>query len=109
MPNRIVQPVHFEDFDGRHERLVFAYLLRTDNWQTIDWYGQSGSDSGRDIWGIWETDAYPQGQKICIQCANVRSLTYKKVREDLDKVLARPNGKPDVFVVVAGGSVSAAL
>jgi len=105
-----VQPIHFEDFGGHQfERLVFAYLLRTDNWLSLEWYGQSGSDSGRDIWGIRERDGYPQGQKVCVQCANQKSLTYKKVQEDLGKILNGPNGKPDAFIVVAGGSVSAAL
>ncbi len=110
MPNRIVQPVHFEDFDGHQfERLVFAYLIRTDNWLSLEWYGQTGSDTGRDIWGIRERDGYPQGQKVCIQCANHRSLAYRKVQEDIEKILKGPNGKPDAFVVVAGGTVSATL
>lgn len=110
MPNRIVQAVHFEDFGGHQfERLVFSYLIRTDNWLSLEWYGQTGSDSGRDIWGIRERDGYPQGQKVCVQCANQKSLTYKKVQEDLGKILNGPNGKPDAFIVVAGGSVSATL
>jgi hypothetical protein len=110
MPNRTVHPVHFEDFDGHQfERLVFACLLRTDDWLSLEWYGQTGSDSGRDIWGIRERDGHPQGQKVCVQCANQKSLTYKKVQEDLGKILNGPNGKPDAFIVVAGGSVSAAL
>lgn len=110
MPNRTVNPVHFEDFDGHQfERLVFAYLLRTDNWLSIEWYGQAGSDSGRDIWGVREQDGHSQGQKVCIQCANKKSLTYKKVQEDFQKVLSGPNGKPDAFIVVAGGTVSALL
>jgi hypothetical protein len=39
----------------------------------------------------------------------MQSLTYKKTQEDLEKLLSGPNGKPDVFVIVAGGTVSAAL
>lgn len=110
MPNRTVQPVHFEDFDGHQfERLVFAYLLRTDNWLSLEWYGQTGSDSGRDIWGLRERDGHPQGQKVCVQCANQKSLAYKKVKEDFEKVLNGPNEKPDAFIVVAGGTVSATL
>ena len=110
MPNRTVHPVHFEDFDGHQfERLVFAYLLRTDNWLSLEWYGQTGSDSGRDIWGIRERDGHPQGQKVCVQCSNQKSLTYKKVQEDLGKIINGPNGKPDAFIVVAGGSASANL
>jgi len=110
MPNRIVQPIHFEDFDGHQfERLVFAYLIRTDNWLSLEWYGQTGSDSGRDIWGIREREGHPQGQKVCVQCANHKSLAYKKVQEDFEKILKGPNGKPDAFIVVAGGTVSATL
>lgn len=101
MPNRTVHPVHFEDFDGHQfERLVFAYLLRTDNWLSLEWYGQTGSDSGRDIWGIREQDGHPQGQKVCVQCSNQKSLTYKKVQEDLGKIINGPNGKPDAFIVL---------
>ena len=110
MPNRMVQPIHFEDFDGRQfERLVFAYLLRTDNWQSLEWYGQTGGDSGRDIWGIKERDGFPQGQKVCFQCANWKSLTYEKASEDFEKVLSKPKGKPDAFFIVVGGTVSAAV
>jgi hypothetical protein len=105
-----VHPVHFEDFDGHQfERLVFACLLRTDNWLSLEWYGQTGSDSGRDIWGIRERDGHPQGQKVCVQCSNQKSLTYRKVQEDLRKIINGPNGKPDAFIVVAGASVSATL
>jgi len=45
VPGRLVQPIHFEDYDGRQfERLVFAYLLRTRSWRKLDWYGQVGDD-----------------------------------------------------------------
>ena len=43
-PAQYVQSVHFEDFDGRQfERLVFAYLARTEKWLSLEWYGQTGS------------------------------------------------------------------
>lgn len=110
MLNRTVQPVHFEDFDGHQfERLVFAYMLRTDDWLSLDWYGQVGSDSGRDIWGVREKDGYSQGQKVCILCTNQKNLKYNKVVTDINKVLNGSNGKPDVFVVISGGNVSASL
>ena len=111
MLNRQRKPIHFEDLDGyQFERLVFAYLLRTDNWQSfIEWYGQTGSDSGRDIWGVRERDGYSLGQKVYVQYANQKSLAYKKVQDDFEKILNSPNGKPDVFIVVASGTVSATL
>ena len=55
MPAKYVQPVHFEDFDGtQFERLVFAYHARVEKWRSLEWYGQSGSDLGRDVWGVRE-------------------------------------------------------
>jgi hypothetical protein len=108
MPNKTVQPIHFEDFDGyQFERLVFAYLLRTDNWLSLEWYGQTGSDSGRDIVGVRERDRYPAGQKVCVQCTNWRTPKYDKIRKDFEKILSTE--KPDVFIVVTGGKVSSRL
>ena len=50
-PSKYVQPIHFEDFDGsQFERLVFAYHARAEKWKSLEWYGQTGSDLGRDIW-----------------------------------------------------------
>ncbi len=34
------------------ERPVFAYRARTEKWKSLEWYGQAGSDLGRDIWGV---------------------------------------------------------
>ena len=66
MPAKYVQPVHFEDFDGtQFERLVFAYHARVEKWRSLEWYGQSGSDLGRDVWGVRE-----DGETVCIQCVN---------------------------------------
>jgi uncharacterized protein affecting Mg2+/Co2+ transport len=46
----MVQPIHFEDQSGQDfERLAFAYILREEEWDTIDWYGQLGSERERDI------------------------------------------------------------
>jgi len=110
MTNRTVQPIHFEDFEGHQfERLIFAFLLRTDNWISLEWYGQVGSDAGRDIWGIKERDGYSQGQKVCIQCSTQKSLKYKKIEADLNNILKGPNGKPEVFMVISGRTISAPL
>lgn len=110
MQNTTVGPIHFEDFDGHEfERLVFAYMLRTDNWISLEWYGQVGGDMGRDIWGIRERDGKPEGQSVCVQCTTQQSLGIKKVRADLDKISKGPQGKPEVFVLVAGRNVSADL
>jgi hypothetical protein len=105
-----VAPIHFEDFDGRtFERLVFAYLLRTDNWRTLDWFGQVGKDKGRDICGERLTDGRPQGEKVCVLCANWRKLTAAKVKGDLKKLKASNWANPDQCIVLSGGSVSAKL
>jgi hypothetical protein len=100
-----VHSIHFEDFDGSEfERLVFAYHWRTDEWLSLEWYGQTGSDLGRDIWGVRK-----DGETVCIQCANRKSLTFSKVEADIGKVLKAPNGVPHRFRVVAQSNVSAKL
>src|ERR1700722_3657202 len=72
---RAVQPVHFEDFSGQQfERLVFAYHMQIENWRTLEWYGQSGGDCGRDIWGVRET-----GESLCIQCKNRKATSATEI------------------------------
>lgn len=104
-PARTVQPVHFEDFNGHQfERLVFAYHLRTDEWRTLDWCGQSGGDQGRDIWGERR-----RGGTLCIQCANRKSVTATKMLRDIDKMLSDKNMRPDAVLIVCASNVSARL
>jgi len=108
-PSSTVHRVHFEDCDPRDfERLVFAYLLRTDRWDTLDWYGQVGSDLGRDIWGVRDRDEHRK-TSVCLQCANRRSVPLSKVKGDIDKIIGAPNGVPDELLLVTGGPVSALL
>ena len=100
-----VQPIHFEDFDGaQFERLVFAYHARTESWKSLEWYGQTGSDLGRDIWGV-----RGDGESVCVQCVNRTGLTFAKIRDDLSKVLRAPNGVPKRFRIVARSTVSAEM
>ena len=104
-PETTVRRIHFEDFSGpEFERVCFAYLLRAFEWKTIDWYGQLGGDSGRDIWGVRTT-----GEAECFQCANHRALKFKKAEEDLAKLVTGPNGLPAKFTLIAGGMVSAQM
>ena len=98
---RTVLPIHFEDRSGSEfERLVFAYVFRIKEWETFEWLGQTGDDDGRDIWGVYNGTTY------CYQCANYRSLVFKKVTDDIDK-LVEVGLIPDCFTVVCGGRVSA--
>jgi hypothetical protein len=108
-PAVYVQPVHFEDFDGSHfERLVFAYHARTEKWRSLEWYGQAGSDLGRDIWGVRD-DGTKDGESICIQCVNRKSLIFAKAEKDVAKVLKSDNGTPHHFRIVARSNVSAGI
>ena len=108
-PAKTVHHVHFEDFDGHQfERLVFAFHARTDKWHSLEWYGQAGSDLGRDIWGIRDDDT-KNGESVCIQCVNRKNLTFAKAEDDISKVLAAPNGVPQRFRIVARPSVSAEM
>src|SRR5258708_31935037 len=100
---KTVLPIHFEDRSGTEfERLVFAYVLRQRDWDSIEWLGQTGGDDGRDIWGV------SQQQTYCFQCANYRQLTFKKITDDIDK-LVNEKMIPDHYTVVCGGRVTATL
>lgn len=108
-PASTVHTVHFEDLDGsQFERLVFAYHWRTDDWRSLEWYGQAGSDLGRDIWGVRENEAQQQ-ESVCIQCVNRKQLTFDKAEKDIAKVLKAPNGVPYRFRIVAQCKISATL
>lgn len=108
-PALYVQPIHFEDFDGtQFERLVFAYHWRSEAWRSLEWYGQAGSDLGRDIWGVRE-NATKDGESVCIQCVNRKDLTFAKVEKDISKVLKAPNDVPHRFRIVARSKISAKM
>ena len=108
-PAKYVQPIHFEDFDGsQFERLVFAYHARSENWRSLEWYGQAGSDLGRDIWGIRDNET-KAGESVCIQCVNRKNLTFAKAEKDISKVLKAANGMPHHFRIVARSNISAEM
>lgn len=106
MPEIVVQRIHFEDRSGlEFERLAFAHILRVEKWEAIDWYGQLGSDRGRDIWG--KLSNRDRHSTVCYQCANHQRLVFNKAKEDIDKVCSGPNKIPHRFVLIVGGKVSA--
>jgi len=106
MPIATVRPIHFEDFDGHDfERLVFAYLLWA-GWRDVAWYGQTGSDLGRDIIGTELFDGEPDRRTV-VQCVNRASLTLTKAKRDMKRAVAAPSGKPDAFLFVCRSNVSA--
>lgn len=108
-PAKYVQPIHFEDFDGsQFERLVFAYHARTEQWKSLEWYGQAGSDLGRDIWGVRKNETNDD-ESVCIQCVNRKQLAFAKAETDIAKVLKAPNGVPYRFRIVAQCKISANL
>lgn len=103
---RTVRPIHFEDFGGAEfERLVFAYHL-CDGWTDLAWFGQTGSDQGRDIIGIHPFDDQPD-ERTVIQCVNRDRLTQAKAEKDMAAAVNAPTGKPDAFKFVCRGNVSA--
>jgi hypothetical protein len=108
-PAKYVQPIHFEDFDGsQFERLVFAYHARTEKWKSLEWYGQAGSDLGRDIWGV-RKNGTNDDESVCIQCVNRKNLTFAKAEKDISKVLKAVNGTPHHFRIVARSNISAEM
>jgi hypothetical protein len=109
LPAKYVQPLHFEDFDGaQFERLVFAYHARAEKWRSLEWYGQVGSDLGRDIWGI-RGEVTGGTETVCVQCVNRGRLTFAKAEGDLGKVLKAKNGTPQRFRLVTRSAVSAKM
>jgi hypothetical protein len=106
--NRLVRRIHFEDYGGAEfERLVFAYHVRA-GWQGLEWYGQTGSDQGRDILGseIIE-DGHPR--KTVIQCVNRGNLARAKALNDMRRAMLAPGGPPEAFKFVTRAGVSASL
>jgi hypothetical protein len=106
---KTVHSVDFSDLSGREfERLVFATLLRMYSWHTIDWYGQSGSDNGRDIIGTRDDEC---GRKVSVvvACANWKSFTSAKGISDIDKLVKGLSKPPYEVIIVTGQSVSSAI
>jgi hypothetical protein len=105
MINRTVAPVHFEDYSGANfERLVFAYHLR-EGWLDLAWYGQVGSDLGRDLIGTETRDG--TYVRTVIQCVNRGVLTLDKCKRDMAKAISAPTGIPAAFKFVCRAAVSA--
>jgi hypothetical protein len=103
---RTVRPIHFEDFSGSEfERLVFAYHL-CEGWSDLAWYGQTGSDQGRDIVGTRPFDDRPD-ERTVIQCVNRASLTQAKAEKDMTAAVGAASGRPAAFKFVCRSSVSA--
>jgi hypothetical protein len=97
---KLVFPIHFEDRGGiEFERLVFAYVCRLKDWDTVEWLGQTGDDGGRDIWAMRDKETF------CYQCANYQKLILKKVTDDIDKLIKRET-IPDNFIVICGGKAT---
>ena len=49
--SRESHPDELDILIGSRCRLVYAYLIRAERRLSLEWYGQVGSDLGRDIWG----------------------------------------------------------
>jgi len=100
---KTVHPIHFEDLSwSQFEWLIFAFVRRLRTWDQIEWFGQLGHDEGEDIWGE------SAGATYCYLCANYKSLTLKKGKDDVDK-LVKFNRVPDFLIVVCGGKVAASI
>jgi hypothetical protein len=105
---KTVHPIDFSDLSGREfERLVFATLLRMHAWHTLDWYGQSGADKGRDIVGTRD-DEYGAKISVVVACANWKGFTSTKGTSDMSKLVKGLSEPPHEVVVVTGKSVSGA-
>jgi hypothetical protein len=100
-------PINFKDLSGHDfERLVFATLLRMRAWRSLNWYGQTGGDEGRDIIGVCDDD-FGREATVAVACANWQTFTLGKARKDIDRLTSTQTPPPHEVIVIAGGSVSA--
>lgn len=104
-----VHPIDFSVLSGHEfERLVFATILRMHAWRTLDWYGQTGGDRGRDIIGTRDDD-YGNKVTVVVACANWKSFTSTKGNTDIDKFVKDLPELPHEVILVAGKSVSGTI
>jgi hypothetical protein len=102
-----VFPIHFLNLSGdEFERLVFASLFRMHAWHTLDWFGQTGGDDGKDIIGVRD-NWYGDPETVVFACANWKAFTSTKGISDIDKIVASLGNPPDEIVIVVGSNVSA--
>ena len=106
---KTVHPINFSELSGHEfERLAFATLLRMHAWHTLDWYGQTGGDKGRDIVGTRDND-YGNKVTVVVACANWKSFTSTKGISDIDKFVKSLPELPHEVILVAGTSVSGTI
>jgi len=104
-----VHPINFSVLSGHEfERLVFATILRMHAWRTLDWYGQTGGDRGRDIIGTRDDD-YSNKETVIVACANWKFFTSTKGNTDIDQFVKDLPEPPHEVILVAGKSVSGAI
>ncbi|WDJ88986.1 restriction endonuclease [Xanthomonas campestris] len=102
-----VFPIHFLDLSGdEFERLVFASLFRMHAWHTLDWFGQTGGDDGKDIIGTRD-DFYGEEETVVFACANWKNFTSTKGISDIDKIVAAMDKLPAEIIIAVGSNVSA--
>lgn len=102
-----VFPINFLNLSGdEFERLVFASLFRMHAWKTLDWFGQTGGDDGKDIIGVRD-DQYGSPETVVFACANWKTFTSTKGIGDIDKIVASLPTPPAEIIIVAGSNVSA--
>ncbi|MGB1251652.1 MAG: hypothetical protein ACPG8W_13625 [Candidatus Promineifilaceae bacterium] len=107
--NSTVHPIDFSKLSGHEfERLVFAVLLRMYSWHTLDWFGQTGSDGGRDIIGT-RHNYYGNEETVVIACGNLQKFASTKGTSDIDSLVKASDKLPTEVIIVAGGPVSAGI
>ncbi|ELX10205.1 hypothetical protein Jab_2c22920 [Janthinobacterium sp. HH01] len=103
---KTVHPINFSELSGsQFERLVFATLYRMYAFKTLEWFGQSGDDGGRDIIGTRDDES---GNEILVYvaCANWQSFKSTKGISDINKIV-KAGTIPNELIIISGGSVSA--
>jgi hypothetical protein len=98
--------LEFTLLDGHQfEDLVYAHVDNQKDFKTLEHYGASGSDGGRDIWATTKG-----GATTCFLIANRPTMGLAKIVSDLESLKDGEKGLPsEVTVVTSKRNVSATI
>lgn len=104
-PEIIVQRIHFEDRSGAEfERMCFAHLWHSQEWRTLEWYGQSGQTADATSGASTAT-----ARHIATNAPTMPGSRSARRKPTSPRVAALPHGLPNRFTFIVGGSVSAQM
>jgi HJR/Mrr/RecB family endonuclease len=105
-PTRTTNRLPFGELDHRRfEDLCHALIYPMRDWIAMTHPGRAGTDKGRDIVAIEQTEAGERRVWV-IQCKRYASMTPKQAVAAVDDATADDSQPIDVFVLVVASSIS---